>query len=200
LLIALSSWLILNQINPKIFVNDLSLNGDLIKGAGQLNTGVPGIATNVSGPTNSNGGSSNFLGGASSKIIGDEASIRSTLSQKGISINKTPCTYSGQKNCTDTFGMRNSTLDTLVAMKNNSGAKNLTLTGGTEGGGIHNDNGVYTHVNGYKVDVAPGNAQFDTYMKSLGSSTTVNGNKVNILNEGDHWDIQVVPPSSGTTK
>jgi len=84
LLIALSSWLILNQINPKIFVNDLSLNGDLIKGAGQLNTGVSNVATNVSSPGTSDGIPTYIQGTPDGTVSGDNFAL--TKTDSGYSI------------------------------------------------------------------------------------------------------------------
>ena len=198
LLIALSSWLILNQINPQIFKNDLSLDSSAIPSATKINvstsatTGTTGT-TNTSNTGGNSVGNNSSDGKTSSAVTGDESSIRSSLSQNGISVNSNPCSYVGQTGCTNTSGLKQSTMDTLLAMKNSSGASNITLTGGTEGGGIHSEGSTYTHVNGYKFDVRPDNGKFDTYMRSLGSSTTINGNQVNIINEGNHWDVQVVP-------
>jgi type IV secretory pathway VirB2 component (pilin) len=124
LLLVFSSWLVLNQINPQIFNNSLNLGTLNTKGLNTAPIDFGGTVIDGGGiPTNTP--DTNTPGGESSPVIGDEAAIRSTLSQNGISVNKNPCTYVGQRGCTDTFGLKKSTMDTLLTMKNNSGKRRL---------------------------------------------------------------------------
>jgi len=220
LLIALSSWLILNQINPGIFKNNLTLTG-----LGNLNT-TPlesGTPTNTTIPVDNNGNSLdtttndgklnsdstwNSTGKTSTPVIGDESSIRNSLSQSGVTVNKNPCTYVGQTDCTNTVGFKKSTIDAINTIS--SGTGGFVITAGTESGHAA---GAYSHGTGYKFDIGQGSNssnwdKIDTYFRSsIGSQNISNnttytmtvpstGQRLDVRREtsgGLHWDIKALP-------
>lgn len=99
-------------------------------------------------------------------------------------------------------GLRQTTINGLIELKNSSGVSGLVITGGTEGGHAA---GTYSHANGYKIDLGKNsNASnwntLDSYIKSkIGTSDVQSyksysfdldsGTKVNAYYEGDHWDL-----------
>ena len=210
LLIVFASWLILNQINPKIFVNDLSLNENLIQGSKPLDTGGTGTSgsTSGTGSNTSSGGSTETNGKTSSEVIGDESSIRSSLAQNGVTVNKNPCTYSSQTDCTNTAGFKKSTVDAISTISKGTGG--FVITAGTESGHAI---GTYSHSTGYKFDIGQGSNSskwdtIDSYFKtSIGSQNISNnttysittpstGQKMEVRREttgGLHWDIKALP-------
>ncbi len=206
LLIALSSWIILNQINPKIFQNDLTLKP--IQGGGGSNIplpdgGTPGGVDNTD-PFNEN---TNDASGESPEVIGDESKIRNDLASQGVTINKNPCTYPGQRNCTNVTGFRQSTIDAISTINRGIGGTGFVITGGTESGHAQ---GTYSHGNGYKFDIGQGSnsgnwSKIDSYFKSLIGTQNITPNKtysvtvpssgkrLDVRWENDHWDIKALP-------
>jgi hypothetical protein len=210
LLIALSSWLIINQINPKIFETDLGLislkatdKTTVILGGGNPPGGNQPGGGQGNPPTKNPPGAS----GESPAVIGGESTIRSSLANQGVTVNKSPCTYPGQRNCTNVAGFRQSTVDAITNLNSAIGGKGFVITGGTEAGHAP---GTYSHGAGYKFDVGQGSnsanwSKIDGHMKSLIGSQDITPNKtypvtlspsgrrLDLRWEGSHWDIKALP-------
>jgi hypothetical protein len=214
LLIALSSWLILFTINPKIFENSLGLSNLGNSNTTPVNVGGGDIGGNNSPGTNppTNQNPPINPGGESPVFYGDEQFIRDALAQQGVTINKNPCTFPGQENCTDVVGFRQSTMAAISNLNRAVGGNGFVITGGTEKS--KHAAGTYSHGNGYKFDVGqgsnPGNwDKIDNYYKGLIGSQVVSDNKVypvTVLGTGQklelirekrgdslHWDIKALP-------
>lgn len=97
----------------------------------------------------------------------DEIGIREFFDDNGIKINNPNACATGQTSgCTTVAGLRDNTISGVGTLKSACGDEcNVTITGGTEGSGIHSQSGVYNHVNGYKVDLRP-NAELDNFIKT----------------------------------
>ena len=132
----------------------------------------------------------------------DEAATRDFLQEHDISVNKGACTAGQTSGCTDTDGLRENTITGITLFKDECGATcDVTMTGGSEGNGIHSERGTYNHINGYKVDIRTNDA-VDNYItsnytkipgqRSDGATgyTDSSGNKY--YREGDHWDITYI--------
>ena len=120
-----------------------------------------------------------------------DAEARQILRNAGISVNASAPQTSLQ-------GIRSSTINEIVNLKQRSGAE-IVITGGTESTGGHSD-GQKSHGNGYKVDlrmtdslnryiqnnfteIESGSAYAARYRSSSGAIYGL---------EGNHWDV-VVP-------
>jgi hypothetical protein len=125
--------------------------------------------------------------------------VRSMFGNNGISVNKGYA--AGSSSNTNLNGLEEVAIQGLITMRSQSGANSITVTGGTEPG---HAGGTYSHGNGYKIDVRPGNAAFDSYItntftntggNSLGSTYSRNYGTytVNVIRESDHWDLQFRP-------
>lgn len=78
-----------------------------------------------------------------------EENARKQLDGFSIKINKCQCSATGI-DCTEVGGLRQTTLRALTDFQLQY-RRSLVITGGTEPG--HSDGGIFTHDNGYKVDL-----------------------------------------------
>lgn len=76
----------------------------------------------------------------------DETRVRDRLKSMGIEVNSPPCSGAQTTGCTNVGGLKESTIQELIILKNKCNC-NLVVTGGSEGG--HSS----AHTNGYKVDL-----------------------------------------------
>lgn len=115
-------------------------------------------------------------------------------------------------------GLRKSTADGLIAMSDacvaqygsDGGCSGWIVTSGTDS---EHAAGVYSHANGYKVDLrnynsGPMGTNPSQFIKNSGVFTkepyqtsgydtytaTIDGYQIRILDEGDHWDVRVKKP------
>jgi len=116
------------------------------------------------------------------------------LNENGVTLHSSGnCRDRNNRRCTSVDGMRQATVDGLVAFRNAVGV-DLVMTGGTE---VGHTAGRYSHANGYKVDISL-NPTVNQYIE--GNFTHVgrrrdgaelyrdaNGNE--FAREGNHWDI-----------
>jgi len=131
-----------------------------------------------------------------------ESAVRSTLAASGITINReNACTPGQTSGCTDVGNLRENTINGVIDFKNNCGTDcAVMLNGGSEGNGIHSETGVYNHINGYKVDIAP-NAQVDNYITNSSEFTKIPTTRSDgatgyrdkagntYYREKTHWDV-----------
>lgn len=127
---------------------------------------------------------------------GSEQSIRQRLTQAGITINHGPCQNdSDGDGCTSLVGLRDNTINQIIAIRNSCTACSITVTGGAEPG---HEGGSYSHANGYKVDLGL-NGTLDAFLMRLpGPTTRSDGARVyrdscgnEYAKESTHWDITV---------
>ena len=199
--IALFAWLILETISAGTFTN-INLNLDNVGGtsfsAGPAGTG--GGTRGPSGPTTpaTDNPTPSTTGTGRSNITEDEA--RKKLESLGIPVNAQPPQ-------TTLVGMQPTTIDALVNIKEDCPGCDLIVTGGTEDTAGGHSPGVYSHVNGYKVDLRP-SANVDKYFttgdwKPIGTrsdgarmyqnGTIIAADERNIPGRNPHWDLQVKP-------
>mgnify|MGYP001579937404 CR=1 FL=1 len=141
------------------------------------------------------------------KIIPDSYSAgeaRAMLQQNGININRTnECSGGQTSGCTSTEGIRGITIDALKTIKNECSNCQLTITGGTEGGHAQ---GIYSHSNGYKVDLRFEPALDQNIYAKIGTNIPIinksyKGSDGNIyIKEKDHWDVAVPPKTNPKAK
>ncbi|GLV59213.1 hypothetical protein KDH_60400 [Dictyobacter sp. S3.2.2.5] len=123
-----------------------------------------------------------------------QSQAASMLSNAGISVTSSGgCTDRNNSTCTSLDQIRRGTINGVIAFKNASGCA-ITITGGTETG---HASGIYSHWNGYKVDVSHTTCVTNyihnhfTYkgLRSDGAPMydDVSGNRY--ADEGSHWDI-----------
>ena len=130
------------------------------------------------------------LPGGCTDCYADDLS-RTILGNNGIKVN------AGEPR-TSVAGLRQLTLNEALSIKAKCDC-NIEITAGTERDS-HSDNGTYTHVNGYKIDVAP-NDKLDVYIagsfdyigerKSDGALLYRAPSGTVYARELDHWDICV---------
>ena len=116
------------------------------------------------------------------------------LNENGITIHSSgDCRDRNNARCTSVDGMRQETLDGVIAFRNAVGV-DLVMTGGTE---VGHSTGPFSHANGYKVDVSL-NPTVNRYIEDNFEHTgqrsdgaelyrDPNGNVYAL--EDDHWDI-----------
>lgn len=118
-----------------------------------------------------------------------------SLNENGITIHSSGnCRDRNNRRCTSVEGIRQGTVDGLVAFRNAVGV-DLVMTGGTE---VGHEPGVFSHGNGYKVDVSLNptvNQYIENTFEHVGQRSSdgaelyrdPNGNE--FAREGNHWDI-----------
>lgn len=123
------------------------------------------------------------------------AAVLDRLTAEGIGWRSNGNCYNrAQADCTSFEGMRWSSLLGLIALHRKTGCP-ITVSGGTETG--HAD-GIYTHYNGYKIDVMP-NRCVDAFVKRYYRHYGVRGDGADLYMDrngytyadegGSHWDI-----------
>ena len=149
------------------------------------------VLNNASTPVDSNGGGPGIpTGGTAGGMTEQDA--RNLLALNGISVNAQPPQ-------TTLVGIKQSTLSSVVDLKNACGNCQTTVTGGTEPG--HSEKGTCTHSNGYKIDIGV-TSQLDSFItknyKFIGARSGDNANQyqngsVVYARETSpaHWDISV---------
>ncbi|NUM25565.1 MAG: hypothetical protein HUU49_02965 [Candidatus Buchananbacteria bacterium] len=154
LLLALFSFIILQTVNPKLVeLDDLSVSvGDEFD---------PALVRDYGGGAVDTGGE--YTGALPTGTSQGETTTRASLDEHDIGINKAPCQYAGQTNCTNVGGLEGTTVDSLNSLADEYGG--FTITGATEAG--H-----HTSRPGYQADIRIGeNAELDGYIQSHESIT-----------------------------
>ncbi|MFA5098805.1 MAG: hypothetical protein WC461_01120 [Candidatus Paceibacterota bacterium] len=173
-ILLLGAYLILNTINP-----------DLIKLQNPNKLLVP---------TSVNLTSSAYAAGGLS-----EEESRQELASSGIGV-KSICPAGTAQNCVDLNGVQQTTINEVLSLAPNVGSGNVFVTAGTEGCGTVHAGGIYSHCNGYKVDLRL-NANLNNYITknfskiadrtSDGAAQYVSPSGAVYALESDHWDILV---------
>jgi hypothetical protein len=186
LLLALSAYLIVYVINPDL----VQIKGICDTQSGGGNDGdVDADDGDNDGDVDGNGNDNNI---DSAK----EKANRQTLKDAGINVNRpNACTASKPTNCTDTGGLKDSTIQGLTDLKKECPECPMTVTGGSEGG--HSSRTQYSHGNGYKADLQLNptlNAHIEKNYTPAGTrsdgATLYKDSKGNIYaKEKDHWDV-----------
>jgi hypothetical protein len=132
-----------------------------------------------------------------------EATARQRLFNNQIRVKKCPCAV-GSTDCNEVGGLLITTIDSLVAFKNERPFSSLLITGGTEPG---HTGGYYSHEDGYKVDIRRDPLVTDyitsNYIRVENRGESSDGNLKHcgekqyispwtgfiFADEGDHWDI-----------
>ncbi|MDO8481891.1 MAG: hypothetical protein Q7S75_02310 [bacterium] len=182
LLLLLSIWIILHQINPNI------LNLNIVFPETKLITAPPSSIANVSP--------------ADQRVIGmitsDENRVWNILRSGGISRNKGQCTSTMQTNCTSLGGLGAPAVNGLLNLKSTCGCA-VTVTGGTEWW-LHTSGTSHGPGNSV-VDLAPSSSLNDYLLgpgtaPSSGTQVTKNGARYKYETTGDngvatgnHWHV-----------
>jgi WXG100 family type VII secretion target len=124
----------------------------------------------------------------------DANAIETRLNDNGITIHSSGnCRDRDNASCTSVEGMREETIDGLIAFRNAVGV-DLVMTGGTE---VGHATGEFSHANGYKVDISldPTVNRYieDNYehtgTRSDGAELYRDADGNVFAREGNHWDI-----------
>ena len=131
---------------------------------------------------------------------------RSSLEANGVTVvSSGQCTDASNSSCTSLAGMRQDTIDQIIAIQQACGNScNVVVTGGTEAGHAA---GSTSHANGYKVDIDDGNGALNTYLESTLVSSGTRGGTYSgaryldscgneYVRENTHWDITVTQQCS----
>ncbi len=119
-----------------------------------------------------------------------DSAARTIFENKGI-------TFNAGEPKTSVAGLQQMTINEALSIKAKCDC-NIEITAGTERDS-HSDNGTYTHVNGYKIDIAP-NDKLDVYVagsfdyigeRSDGALQYRAPNGTIYARELNHWDICV---------
>ncbi len=186
LLIALTSYLILNTIDPSFVNFKLSLS--------KIQTvSTPSIPSTGNNPSNSTGGGPSSGGGPTQYPSGtlSEADARNQLAAAGISVNKNPCPdgvpyTSVSGGCTNLGGLSQESINQVINLKQNCNCQ-VIVTGGTEGG--HSPGGFYgAHTpGGTAIDIGR-NTSLDNYIQNNGGSPTMSqGRPIYQINGRKYW-------------
>lgn len=144
----------------------------------------------------SGGGSQNVVVGSGGSGDNSHAEALAQLEAAGIGISSTSgsCSDRNDSTCTSLEGMRQSTIDQVILLREACDCS-ITVTGGTETG---HTSGIYSHGRGYKIDLRLYSDLTKFIIDNLnragsrGSDPRYRdgcGNEY--VREGDHWDIQV---------
>ncbi|PIZ45364.1 hypothetical protein COY31_00500 [Candidatus Wolfebacteria bacterium CG_4_10_14_0_2_um_filter_39_18] len=174
LILLLGAYLILNTINP-----------DLVKLKNPDQLLMPGT-TDLTPLIYAAGGL-------------QEEQARQMLAASGIGT-KDVCPIGQSTGCVNLNGIRPKTIDEVLSLVLSVGNDNVFVTAGTEGCGTVHAVGVYSHCNGYKVDLRL-NANLNNYITqnfqkisnrtSDGAARYVSPSGAVYALENDHWDILV---------
>ena len=174
LILLLGAYLILNTINP-----------DLVKLKNPDQLLMPGT-TDLTPLIYAAGGL-------------QEEQARQMLAASGIGT-KDVCPIGQSTGCVNLNGIRPKTIDEVLSLALSVGNDNVFVTAGTEGCGTVHAVGVYSHCNGYKVDLRL-NANLNNYITqnfqkisnrtSDGAARYVSPSGAVYALENDHWDILV---------
>ena len=189
LFIILAAWLIIDVL-MKTFLNE----GDF----GPWNKLECAAGTSVSSVPGDGDGDGVVADSPEEEIITEEPSIegetlshgaaKSQLQAAGVTVfSSGNCSDPTKKNCTSLNGVRQSTIDEAIALKIACGCT-VVVTGGTETGHTDDEDGIFDHANGYKIDVDKNVNDSDAltqYIKSSDSGFilqpyTIDGNPVYI--------------------
>lgn len=176
LFLAMSAWIILNTINPKLVTFDLSIEKQDLAPSGLNRT----VITPPDGSVGGTGGGSGTGSGLS------EQDVRRQLSDAGVGI-VTP--YAA--------GLQQKTIDMLKNLKASCGSDcEVVLTSGTAG--VHNA-GACSHANGWKVDLRVTDSLSDFIttnyqsagVRSDGAKLYKTSGGTIFARESNHWDVAV---------
>lgn len=173
LTIILTSYLLLNSINPDLVNFKLELPAITERTIVSPSTKVPSVG-----------------------VWSDDSAIRNQLQTLGININKANCTAIGQQSCTSVYGLGSPAISGLAALKNTCNGCVVTVTGGTEYW-LHSTNTKHRPQNSV-VDLSK-NAQLEVAImwgSSLGTQASCSSlgpawryNGAIYVDEGDHWHV-----------
>lgn len=182
--LALAAWLILYVINPQL----VEVNLDIFT----VGANVSEVAAPIN-QTDTRYGSLPGVGDGSYPTTAgadwpSDATEREKLAAAGISINKPNCETVGDPSCTSLYGIPDSALNALIALKQAAGTS-FTLTGGTE---------YWLHGNrktdsSNKTKHTPGNGVVDIRM---GGSVDTYIRSHDILCKSRQYPIYAVPMGS----
>jgi len=193
--IVLGAWVI---VNTTLLVIGLNLSGDLKATSWYdftCDTTSSVATTETTAATEETAAATATTSGTNEVNPYGEQGVRDIFDAAGININKSACAANQTSNCTDVGGLRQNTINGVVAFKDSCGDScNVVITAGSEDG--HSD-GTYSHSNGYKVDLRLNdsvNNYITTNYTSIGTrSDGAIGYKDSLGNtyykEGDHWDV-----------
>lgn len=190
LLLALSSWLILNTINPRLL--SLCLNGmpkiqisiDPAEDDSVSQSSKNGLY--CTGTAGSNGGYKENSAWSSSM----GAPLVATNSF--LNFNNVECTYVGQKNCTSRYGLKPDIINKIYQNRTKYNISNITVTGGTECW----EHGGAKQATRHRPSSPVIDLRFETNLDKYIQSGEKNGNwyikdGVQYLKENDHWHAQI---------
>lgn len=183
LVLVISAWLILNEINPNLLNINLNIEPITTKSiAGTLSKeGVKMTATQIT----------------------DSNSVRTSLETEGVLTYAGPCTAGQTSGCVNLNGLSETIKDSLITLNKicdenmkGSGGCSIMITGGTEAG-AHSVGSV--HYTGNAVDLRT-NANLTGYVVENGGTPVetkygyryelkIDGQTVYFLDEGDHWHV-----------
>jgi hypothetical protein len=135
-----------------------------------------------------------LLAGALPASAVTQASAASQLSAAGITWSSSGgCTTRSNSTCTSFDGIRQTTIDGAITLRNASGCA-LNITGGTE---VGHASGTYSHYNGYKLDFTRTTCLTSyvhdnfTYigLRGDGYPQYQSGAGNVYADEGSHWDV-----------
>lgn len=174
LLLTLSSWLIVNTINPDLMNFNLSIERFEI-------------------PENKNAvDASPGTGAMTPEQISTDAQVRNQLDNGDVDVNAGPCTTPGQTTgCTNLNNLGQAAITGLINLRQSCNCT-VVVTGGTEGG--HASHGPNLPI----VDVRK-NSSLNTYIANNGERTNAscglasapkfNLNGSTYVDEGNHWHV-----------
>ena len=125
---------------------------------------------------------------------------RTSLTNAGVTIvSSGNCSDPSIKTCTSLQGMRQDTVDQVLALKSACATCSVVVTGGTEAG---HASGATSHNQGYKVDIGAHDAALNAYLTSnltrSGTRSGAHGGARYLdscgneyVRESTHWDITV---------
>jgi len=167
--------------------------GAVVRQAEELAARLFGASGSASSTSAGQAGAAEGPNDAPSQQAPAEAA-EATLNDSGITLQSSGnCRDRNNSTCTSVDGMRQETVDGLIAFRNAVGL-DLVMTGGTE---VGHSAGEFSHANGYKVDISLNptvNQYIENNFEHIGQRSDgaelyedPNGNV--FAREGNHWDI-----------
>ena len=131
------------------------------------------------------------------------AQARAQLTAAGIGA-KPECAPGASRGCAKLEGVRQSTINEVIELKQRCPSCNVYVTAGAEPG---HSNGTYSHANGFKVDLSSKDGTVDNHVRTSGDFQHVGRRSsdgallykkksdpsVIYARESDHWDVSVKP-------
>jgi hypothetical protein len=180
LTLVLTSYLILNSIDPRLVQFNLALPP-----VGAMPTSPTAITASPTAPPPPSG------------VWPDDANERSQLAARGVGVKTPTCTTIGQTGCTSVSGLGQSAINGLGSLKSSCSGCSITVTGGTEYW-LHS--ATTRHRPGNSVvdirrgsspaldaKIVTGTALGAGSCSNLGQRYSLNG--AIYVNEGGHWHV-----------